>query len=95
MLASMGGGASTGVGLSATGVLGDILILRLFACDGSGGERAAPHRAVGRRVDRQHSGAGAGRGCLVGGRLVVTSRPGELVAFDPVPVLRHPPVAAA
>jgi hypothetical protein len=41
MLASMGGGASTGGGLSATGVLGDILILRLFACDGSGGERAA------------------------------------------------------
>lgn len=47
ILVSMGGGASTGGGLSATGVLGDILILRLFACDGSG-VRERPPTAVGR-----------------------------------------------
>jgi hypothetical protein len=40
-------------------------------------------------------GGDTGRDWSAGGRLKVTSRPGELVAFDPVPVLRHPPVAAA
>ena len=50
-MASMGGRASTGGGLSATGVLGDNLILRLFACDGSSGDTAPM----------------AHRGCRVGG----------------------------
>jgi hypothetical protein len=50
--ASMGSGASTGGGLSATGVLGDIFILRLFAGDGSSGETGAIDRAVSLRDDR-------------------------------------------
>jgi hypothetical protein len=52
LLASMGGGASTGGGLSATGVPGDFLILRLFVCDGSSGD-AGPNHAVSQRRDRR------------------------------------------